>query len=72
MARNPVENNPVTRFLVGLAVVAGMFVGGAAGGGLFAALSVPYAALVGVLLGSGAVFGAFAVAYSRYDAAVER
>lgn len=70
MTRNPVEANPVTRFVVGVVVITAMFAGGAAGGRLLAPLAVPYADLAGVLVGALVVFGTFSVVYARYDARV--
>lgn len=71
MARSPVERNVVTRFLLGLAVIAGMMIGATAGGRLFATLAVPFASVAGVLVGALAVFVAFAVWYTRYDASFD-
>jgi len=69
MARNPVERNFVTQFLLGIVVITGMFVGGGVGGYAVGRVGVPYDSVVGVMLGSLLVFAAFAVWYSRYDAA---
>lgn len=68
MSPNPVENNVVTRFLLGLAVILGLFLGGGAGGALLGRFSFPYSTGIGVLLGSLVVFVAFAAWYTRYDA----
>lgn len=68
MTRNPVERNVVTRFLLGLAVLLGMMVGGAGGAAVFRRLGVPYADWTGVFAGAVVVFLAFAVVYTRYDA----
>ncbi len=67
MSPNPVEQNVVTRFLLGFAVILGMMLGGAAGGSLASLVDVPYAGVSGVFLGSVIVFGAFSVWYTRYD-----
>jgi predicted MFS family arabinose efflux permease len=69
MRTNPVERNFVTRFVMGLAVIVGMFLGGGAGGWLLGSVGVAYAGVLGTLLGSAAVFVAFTAWYRRYDAA---
>ncbi|WP_135533936.1 hypothetical protein [Halostella pelagica] len=68
MAQNPVEDNVVTRFLLGLAVFAAMAIGGQAVAMSFLSLGVPYAKWVGVGVGAIAVFIAFTALYRRYDA----
>lgn len=67
MSPNPVERNVVTRFLLGLVVVLGMMLGGAAGGSIASGIGVPYGDVGGVLLGAASVFLAFAAWYTRYD-----
>lgn len=71
MATNPVERNPVTRYLLGFAVIAGLFLGGGAGGWALSSLSVPYGAWIGTALGAVLAFALFSVAYTRYDASVD-
>jgi len=66
MAENPVERNPITRFLLGLAVIAGMFLGGGAVGWLFREAGVPYGDWIGVAVGAIAAFLLFTIVYSRY------
>jgi len=65
---NPVEGNFVTRFVLGPAVISAMIVGGSIVAMGFSGLDVPYAGGVGMLLGALAVFAAFSVWYTRYDA----
>ena len=67
MAENPIERNPVTRYLLGMAVVFAMMLGGGAGAYLLTELSVPYGRWIGALVGAFVVFVAFAVIYRRYD-----
>jgi hypothetical protein len=71
MDSNPVERNPVTRFVLGFAVIAAMAVGGGAVGTLFDSVGVPAGEYVGVAVGAAAVFVAFAAWYRRYDASIE-
>ncbi|MHB9287697.1 hypothetical protein ACKVMT_11755 [Halobacteriales archaeon Cl-PHB] len=71
MVSTPVENNFVTRFLLGLAVIVAMFVGAEAVGRLFTRLDVPYGTNLGVLVGALLVFLAFAAWYTRYSRSVE-
>ncbi|HMB49533.1 hypothetical protein [Natronoarchaeum rubrum] len=68
MERNPVENNFVTRFLLGLAVVFGMVLGGGAVGWSLSTAGLPFGVWIGTAVGALAVFIAFAVWYGRYDA----
>ena len=67
MDRNPVEDNPVTRFVFGLGVILAMFLGGGIGGSLLGRVGVPFATPAGVLLGALVVFVAVSVLYRRYD-----
>jgi uncharacterized membrane protein YccC len=67
MDQNPVEDNPVTRFVFGLAVILAMFVGAGVGGALFGRVDAPFATAAGVLLGAVVVFVTVAVLYRRYD-----
>jgi len=69
MATNPVEENPVTRWLLGMAVIFGMMLGGAAGAQVFATVPVPYASVLGVLIGALLVLVGFSVWYTRYHRA---
>jgi hypothetical protein len=71
MSPNPVERNPVTRFLLGLAVIVGMMVGAQLLAGALLSVEFPYGALVGAVVGSLLVFGGFVVWYARYDAAAD-
>ncbi|SNZ04245.1 hypothetical protein SAMN06269185_0497 [Natronoarchaeum philippinense] len=71
MNQNPVEDNFVTRFILGIAVIFLMSVGGGAVGQLFSDLSVPYGAWAGTLVGAIAVFLVFTILYRRYDASFE-
>lgn len=68
MTQNPVEENFVTRFLLGLAVIFAMTIGGGAVGTTFSDVGLPYGAWIGVAVGAIAVFVAFAALYGRYDA----
>lgn len=68
MASNPVEENFVTRFLLGMAVLLAMVLGGGAVGQFFQNAGVPYGDWLGAGLGMIAVFAAFTVLYRRYDA----
>jgi len=65
---NPVEGNFLTRFVLGLAVISAMIVGGSIVARGLSGLDVPYASGVGMLLGAFAVFAGFSVWYTRYDA----
>lgn len=71
MTQNPVEDNVVTRFLLGLAVFLAMALGGQAVASVFASLGVPYAAWTGVGVGAVAVLVAFILLYTRYDASYD-
>jgi len=68
MTSNPVEDNFVTRFILGLAVIFAMMFGGGAGGVALSALDIPFGRLLGTVIGALLVFAAFAVLYRRYDA----
>jgi hypothetical protein len=68
MGTNPIERNPVTRFLLGVAVVAAMTAGGGAAGWLLDSAGAPAGEYVGVAVGASVVFVAFTVWYRRYDA----
>jgi hypothetical protein len=68
MTTNPVEANPVTRWLLGMAVILAMMVGGGAVGWLARDVAVPYADLLGTLAGAVVVFSLFVVLYRRYHA----
>jgi len=63
----PVEDNFVTRFRLGAAVIFAMSMGGAAAAELFRRVDVPYGVWLGTLAGAIAVFVAFVVLYRRYD-----
>ena len=66
MASNPIEENPVTRWLLGMAVIVGMMLGGAAGAQAFSTFAFPYANVLGVLVGALLVLVGFSVWYTRY------
>jgi hypothetical protein len=67
MDRNPVEDNPVTRFIFGMGVILAMFLGGGIGGALLGRVDAPFATPAGVLLGALVVFVAVSLLYGRYD-----
>lgn len=71
MVTNPVEENVVTRFLLGFAVIVAMMMGAGAGGYVLRTLDFPYAEVMGVVIGAMFVFIGFVVLYRRYDAAAE-
>ncbi|SER11876.1 hypothetical protein SAMN04489841_2996 [Natrinema salaciae] len=62
----PVEENPVTRFILGLAVIIGMSHGAQAAMIVFTSIGVPYANWMGAIVGSLAVFVTFAAIYTYY------
>ncbi|MFC4544413.1 hypothetical protein ACFO5R_21010 [Halosolutus amylolyticus] len=68
MGTNPVEENFVTRFLLGFAVIVAMAIGGRAVAAAFVSAGIPYANWLGVAVGAVLVFAAFTVLYRRYDA----
>jgi hypothetical protein len=68
MSLNPVEENVVTRFILGFAVIMAMFAGGGAVGSTLQDSGVPYGGVLGTALGAIVVFLAFVVLYRRYDA----
>lgn len=72
MGRNPVEDNFVVSFLLGLGVLLAMALVGQGIGLLLLALGVPYARWVGVAIGIAVVFTAFIVVYGRYDSMYDR
>ncbi|ADJ15145.1 hypothetical protein [Halalkalicoccus jeotgali] len=67
MARNPVERNFVTRFLLGLAVLTLMYIVG----GPLVSMAGPVAGFASVFVGALAAFVLFAHWYARYDASFE-
>lgn len=68
MASNPVERNPVTRFVFGFAVIVAMMLGaGAVGGAVTSLTDVPYGGVVGVAVGALATLVVIGVLYNRYD-----
>lgn len=67
---NPVEANVVTRFILGLAVIFAMMLGGGVVGRAFETLEFQYAGAIGVAVGALAVLLGFVVLYTRYDASV--
>lgn len=68
MTQNPVEANPVTRFLLGLAVIFAMMVGGGVVGRALEATTLPYGLQIGVFSGALLVFAGFAALYRRFNA----
>jgi hypothetical protein len=71
MSRTPVESNFLSRFVVGLGVITGMFLSGGAVGSLLQSAAVPYGAWVGAGLAAVGFFVAFTLAYRRYDASFD-
>lgn len=71
MATNPIEENFITRFILGFAVIMAMMIGGGAGGYGLRTLDFPYGGVVGVTIGALVVFIGFVGLYRRYDAAAE-
>lgn len=71
MSLNPVEENFVTRFILGFAVIVAMFAGGGAVGSTLQSSEVPYGGVLGTALGAIVVFLVFVVLYRRYDASFE-
>jgi hypothetical protein len=67
---NPVEENVVTRLLLGFAVIFAMMLGGGAVGSALDTTPLPYGGVLGVGTGALLVFVGFAVLYRRYDASV--
>jgi hypothetical protein len=68
MASNPVEQNVVTRLILGFAVVGLMAAGGAVVARPFASLAGPAAGFIGMFVGAFVVFVLVAWWYTRYDA----
>lgn len=68
MVNNPVENNFITRLILGFAVIVAMMIGGGAVGGLLMNAGIPYGDWIGVAVGAIVVLGVFVVLYQRYDA----
>ncbi|SEH14513.1 hypothetical protein SAMN04487967_1637 [Natronorubrum sediminis] len=68
MGQNPVEDNFVTRIILGLAVIYAMMVAGGTLGESFAGLEIPYAEWIGVAVGAMLVFAVFIPLYRWYDA----
>ena len=66
MRRNPVEENVVTRFVLGVVVIFAMMLGGGVVGRAFESIGVPYGSWIGVTVGTIAVFLVFTVLYNRY------
>ena len=64
MSTNPVEDNFVTRFILGFAVLVAISLGAGLGGLLFEAVGVPWG--IGYLLGGLGVFLGFSAWYTRY------
>jgi len=67
MATNPVEENFVTRYILGLGVILAMMIGGRAVGSVVGSTELPYGGVLGVVLGALLVFLGFTVLYRRYD-----
>ncbi len=72
MATNPVEENVVTRFILGFAVIFAMMLGAGALGSVLRDTAIPFGGWIGVLLGAVLVFIGFVVVYRRYDASFTR
>lgn len=68
MENNPVEDNFVTRFLLGFAVIVALMIGGHAVGTAVLSVGIPYGDWVGVAVGAVLTFVVFTVLYQRYDA----
>lgn len=68
MARYPVENNFITRFLLGFGVLAAMIFGGSVVAWILVSLEIPYGGGIGMILGAFVVFLLFSLWYSSYDA----
>lgn len=68
---NPVEDNFVTRFILGFAVVFAMLLGGGGGAWVLTSIGIPYGDWLGVAVGAVIVFLVFVVLYRRYDASAE-
>lgn len=71
MPRNLVERNFVTRFILGLAVIGLMYVGGAVLARPLVAIAGPYAGFIGMFVGALVVFVLVAWWYTRYDASFD-
>lgn len=67
MARNPIEQNFVTRFILGLVIIGLMSAGGAVLARPLASFAGSTAGFVGMFLGALLVFVLFARWYTRYD-----
>lgn len=67
MPTNPVEENVVTRFILGFTVILAMMGGGGAVGGFLDTTAAPYGGVLGTALGALLVFVGFTVLYRRYD-----
>lgn len=67
MSSNPVERNFVTRFILGLAIVCLMIIGGSAVAYLLRSFSVPYGGAIGVTVGAIVVFCLFSWWCTHYD-----
>ena len=68
MARNPIEDNFVTKYVLGFAELFTMMIGGGAVGRTFLSIGIPYGNWLGVAVGASLVFAVFTVLYRRYDA----
>lgn len=68
MGNNPVEDNFVTRFLLGFAVIFAMMLGGQMVGKALVSFDIPYGRWIGVAVGAILVFVVFSGLYRRYDA----
>ena len=66
MANNPVEANPVTRWLLGMAVILLMFLGAGGIGWLAGRTDLPFARPVGAAVGAAAVLVVVGAWYWRY------
>ena len=68
---NPVEDNFVTRFILGSAVLFAMMVSGGVVSSGFLSVGIPYGDWFGFAIGVIIVFAVFTVLYRRYDASYE-
>ncbi|WEL17125.1 MULTISPECIES: hypothetical protein [unclassified Halorhabdus] len=66
MEQNPVEDNFITRIILGFVVLYAMLIVGSSVGNMFSTDN-GYVALIGFVIGALFVFVIFAALYSRYD-----
>lgn len=68
MKQNPVEDNFVTRLILGVAVIYAMMIAAVSVATAFRNVGIPRAELIGTALGAMLVFVIFALLYRCYDA----